>query len=247
MGPRPDKRQTAYADIFGRPAATHHQYPRPPPATNAMTYSQSYNGQNVQYNQQYEPGYDPQQQSLYGGHHPPSAFRQHQHPQQQTYPMYSQYQHLTPHDRRYPRSSASSSRSTGVIAPYPQEPVDPSLEALTRTGMTPAQAYQAQVYSNQPQHAPQVQSQASLRPLSSVSDNIAHVSSPELRIPQLDFEPTDGRLDLDFVGGSSQARAYRTNGTNSESHYCMYCWSHTDHLCNFRHIIFSGHACFDTK
>ena len=135
--------------------------------------------------------------------------------------MYSQYQYLSPQDRRYPHSSASSSRSTGVIAPYPQEPPDPSLEALTRSGMTPAQAYQAQVYSNRPPHAPAVQSQLSHRPSSSSPENKFPISSPDPKIPQLDFQPTGGRLDIEFGDNSQLDQNKRMNG-NAGEHTCFF-------------------------
>ena len=86
----------------------------------------------------------------------------------------------------------SVGRSPGVIAPTPEEPVDPSLEALTKQGLTPAQAYQAQIYMK----TPMGQSHSKLE------------SRPEDRrsapngLPQipLDLLPDDGKLDIDFLG-----------------------------------------------
>ncbi|KAJ3865844.1 CNH domain-containing protein [Lentinula novae-zelandiae] len=55
--------------------------------------------------------------------------------------------------------SPSLTNGPGIIAPKPEEPPDPSLEALTKSGLTPAQAYQAQIYRNStPSSLPAVES-----------------------------------------------------------------------------------------
>lgn len=70
----------------------------------------------------------------------------------------------------------------GVIVPLPEEPPDPNLDALTRSGLTPAQAYQAQVYLNGPQRY-----QPSPMPPSRTPD------PPRLGIPV-----DSSRLNVDF-------------------------------------------------
>ncbi|KIY71876.1 CNH-domain-containing protein [Cylindrobasidium torrendii FP15055 ss-10] len=83
--------------------------------------------------------------------------------------------------------SINSSGTMGIIATPPRERPDPSLEAWTDKGMTPAQAYQAQVYLNGPQPT---------SPTPSLS------RSPELpRLPQLASE--NGRLNIDFTSSGS--------------------------------------------
>lgn len=69
--------------------------------------------------------------------------------------------------------------------PTPEEPPDPSLEALTSQGLTPAQAYQAQVYMKNPV------------PQAGPGDRR---SAPN-GFPQipLELESNDGRLGLDFL------------------------------------------------
>ncbi|KAI5120261.1 hypothetical protein M0805_004597 [Coniferiporia weirii] len=243
LGAPPDKRNAAYESIFGRPSATHHQYPRPPPPASAA-YAQGYQqldyaNQNYYYQQQqYDPRYDAQvaytqavqQQYAQQQYAPPSAYRQQpyyvqqqvqqqqhqqlQQPQQQYYMANSQpaYNRLAPSEH-YAQSTASSSRSVGVIAPQPplQEPVDPKIEALIRTGMTPAQAYQAQVYSENPSAQQAVSQQRTSgapgvtpgRPVSTgPPEGRAHPRGARESLghkpPLLGFEPPDTRLNLDF-------------------------------------------------
>ncbi|EJF59044.1 CNH-domain-containing protein [Dichomitus squalens LYAD-421 SS1] len=173
MGPRrPDKRNAAYESIFGRPSTQHHQLtPGPPPPAQFQQQfpQQQPSSQPYPYYPQYSSQLDrrtstasfrPYQQQQV----PPNTFRQSYYPnsspsppnpvsQQQGYqpPAYSQHQYGYAGSLA-PPSIASRARSIGsapgVIAPLPEEPPDPALEALTRSGLTPAQAYQAQVYMN---------------------------------------------------------------------------------------------------
>lgn len=246
-----DKRNAAYESIFGRPSAAHHQYPRPPPSTS--TYAQyqqqtEYGVQSYYYQQQYDPRYDAYAQAAQQQYaqqaYAPSAYRQqpyysaqyaqqYQQPQQTQYAAYNQASnaHLMPQDQ-YAMSSGSSSRSTGVIAPQPQpqEPVDAGTEAYLRQGLTPAQAYQAQVYSSDhsgqpaPQRHPSVAAAIqSGRTTSVTSENKPQHGGHELagpQPPQLGIDPPDARLDLDFLGdrsGNGRPGGEERNGQYSDN------------------------------
>ncbi|KAI0738597.1 CNH-domain-containing protein [Daedaleopsis nitida] len=154
---------------------------------------------------------------------PPAGYQPQQYPRQHVYA-----------GSLAPPSVVSRARSVGnspgVIAPLPEEPPDPSLEALQHTGLTPAQAYQAQVYRNsttmgqqqswqqqqQPQHN---QPEPALRasPTPSAPAPALHTSGPRGPRPQsaqtmpavleealprisMHIETDDGRLGLDFSG-----------------------------------------------
>ncbi|KAJ3852453.1 CNH domain-containing protein [Lentinula lateritia] len=156
MGPRqppaPDKRNAAYESIFGRPSASHHH--QSPVPTQPQNYQQNAVDRRTSF-QQY--------------HHSPSLY---------TNPTYNSsnippnaYPRYTPSSYNYTpslappsvsiraRSIHSSTNGPGIIAPKPEEPPDPSLEALTKSGLTPAQAYQAQIYRNStPSSLPAVES-----------------------------------------------------------------------------------------
>lgn len=233
-GGPPDKRSAAYESIFGRPSASHHQYTRAPPsASNYAPFQQTvdYGAPNYYYaQQQYDPRYDAyaqaaQQQQYAQQAYASSAYRQQayydaqyaQHVQQQqaSQAQYSygptSYTNLTAQDQ-YERSIGSSSHSTGVIVPqpHPQESVDPGTEVYMRQGMTPAQAYQAKVYSNGTTSQRNSQEHPSVTTSARASRTISTVSEAKLqdgsreslgqRVPQLGFEPPDSRLDLDFLG-----------------------------------------------
>lgn len=256
-GTSADKRSAAYESIFGRPSAAHHQYPRPPPSASpnyAQGYQQppqlDYASQPQAYyypqpqQQPYDARYD--QQSMYSQQqyaqqqaYAPSSYRQQpyhvqqvQHQQQYTPLSNPQYSHLAPPDR-YARSLASSSRSTGVIVPQPpiQEAVDPSIEDLVRKGMTPAQAYQAHVYQNNQNLAPD-NVPAGLQPSRSTNAahpesraqrgggsaaNVAAGDSSTVQAPVLGFEPSDGRLDLDFSVAGLSLGDGKASGSNDVS------------------------------
>lgn len=87
--------------------------------------------------------------------------------------------------------------------PTPEEPPDPSLEALTQAGLTPAQAYQAQIYMKSPmgQSQSKLESRASER----------HSAPNGLPQIPLDLQPDDGKLGLDFLGDAL--------GTASDAHH----------------------------
>lgn len=86
------------------------------------------------------------------------------------------------------RSVHSGHQPMGVISAQPYEPPDPSLDPWTNAGLTPAQAYQAQVYLNAPQHM-----QSSPGPS----------RSPDP--PRLGLPADSGRLNIDFANLSGSA------------------------------------------
>lgn len=86
-----------------------------------------------------------------------------------------------------------------MIAPPPEEPPDLSLEALTRAGLTPAQAYQAQVYANGPKGG---QQQSPTR----------HPQMPVLGV----IETDDGRLGIEFVTEAGTPSDMGTEESNGE-------------------------------
>ncbi|PBK72403.1 CNH-domain-containing protein [Armillaria solidipes] len=135
MDGAPDKRHAAYQSIFGRP--THHQPPPPP---------------------QYYPQYQDRRTSYVSYQQPPPPLPNAQYIYRQPPPMQYGYPYAPSGSSLAPptsitraRSVASNPNGMGVIVPLPEEPPDPNLDALTRSGLTPAQAYQAQVYLNGPQ------------------------------------------------------------------------------------------------
>ncbi|KIK61684.1 hypothetical protein GYMLUDRAFT_73193 [Collybiopsis luxurians FD-317 M1] len=172
MGPRqppgPDKRNAAYESIFGRPSASHHhQTPSPTmqapyPSTQQPNYY--YAQQQPQYYQQnadrrtsfqQQSHYSPSFYTNSSYNIPPNAYQRYNPPPYNNYPASL----APPSVSARARSIHSSTHSQGIIAPKPEEPPDPSLEALTKSGLTPAQAYQAQVYRNtMPNSLPPVES-----------------------------------------------------------------------------------------
>lgn len=165
-GPRqPDKRNEAYESIFGRPSTTHHHTAPNPyhaqPAQNAP-YPPPVNQFSPPYNY-YPPPID-RRTSHPSGIVPQPAPYYPQHPTYSQSPasqlhlsVSSHYQHPhhlphrpytlaapTPHARA--PSVLSAPITSATISPKPEDPPDAALEALTRSGLTPAQAYQVQVY-----------------------------------------------------------------------------------------------------
>lgn len=103
----------------------------------------------------------------------------------------------------------SSSHNVGIISPLPEEPPDPGLEALTTTGLTPAQAYQAQVYLNSPAGPQGDRSQypppADRNSHPQVQQNGGPSRAPDAPIIGLAFDQDDGRLGLDFGGDNNSS------------------------------------------
>ncbi|KAI0773286.1 CNH domain-containing protein [Trametes elegans] len=276
MGPRkPDKRNAAYESIFGRPSATHHNqqlpgqftpapqpYQYPPPAGQAAPYYPQYNPQvdrrtsvssfrppPSQYSQQTAP-------STLGGqsYYPPNPQATQAVPPPAYPPPYaqSQRQQLGYARSLAPPSIVSRARSVGnspgVIAPLPEEPPDAGLEELTRAGLTPAQAYQAQVYMNSPMghqasrpppavsaHYPTPGSPTAApshgprgpRPLSTQSTQSNQSLPAGLPRIGVNIETDDGKLGLDFSsngdgnggGGSTPPSEPGTEEDSSELPY----------------------------
>ncbi|KAG1822209.1 CNH-domain-containing protein [Suillus variegatus] len=226
-GPRqPDKRNEAYESIFGRPSASHHQAGQYPgqPVAQQLQYAQSVHGMpvhGVQYHNQPYPAHyhhdrrtsHSQRQNYYPNHlpqhpqqHLQSPYRQsypHTAASQQQLPAHHHAQHTRPYTLAPPvihgraRSVVSSPHAAGIISPLPDDPPDESLEALTRAGLTPAQAYQAQVYRNSPTNQQQPNEQANSTREPSLNGNHHRVSNdvPLLGV-NLDLEDT--RFNIDF-------------------------------------------------
>lgn len=201
-GPRqPDKRNEAYESIFGRPSTAHHQaaagpYYGQPPHTNGPYHPPPLN--------QFSPPYNYYPQAIdRRTSHPsalgpqPTAYYQHptysQSPASQPHlPVSHHYQrphHLLhhPHTLAPPTHHArapsvvSAPITSAIIPPKPEDPPDATLEALTNSGLTPAQAYQAQVYRTNP--PPQN----------------GTPSCPSDDVPRLGLiDPDIGRLNIDF-------------------------------------------------
>ena len=221
LGPRqPDKRNAAYESIFGRPSASHHQLNSHPGHFPQYQQGSPPNGQQYAYYAQQYPNYVdrrtsgssraqsinyPQQPPA-----PPSTYRQSYLPPPQGYPPhqpppanYSQSTSLAaPSIISRARSLASS---PGVIAPPPEEPPDASLEALTRAGLTPAQAYQAQVYANGPMGGQQQPPSRQLQP-----------APHDVPVLGVNIETDDGRLGIDFVTEAATPSDLGTEESNGE-------------------------------
>ncbi|KAH9832563.1 CNH-domain-containing protein [Rhodofomes roseus] len=222
LGPRqPDKRHAAYESIFGRPGVTHHQpnnsHPGQYPPLQQSPLSNGH--QHAYYPQQYGAQVD---RRTSGSSHvqsinyplqpqapPPSTYRQSLLPPPQGYPPYqhppANYSHSSslaaPSIISRARSIASS---PGVIAPPPEEPPDSSLEAYTRAGLTPAQAYQAQVYMNGPMNYQQSPSY------------LPQPASLDVPLLGVNIETDDGRLGIDFVTEAATPSDPGTEDSNGE-------------------------------
>lgn len=173
LGPRqpPDKRNAAYESIFGRPGGMHHQS-TPPLPTNHVQYQSPHVG-NGSTSQQFPQRHPHQQQYTPPQQDRPSSFTDYGHPALHTsYPSQPQALNRTsiqsnlsqyPYpNAQYPyQTTQQASLSPPQIinrarsmnsVPYSSQPVqqvqepDPSPERYARAGLTPAQAYQQQVY-----------------------------------------------------------------------------------------------------
>lgn len=190
LGPRqppPDKRHAAYESIFGRPGPSHQQppYPQYPPQDRT-----SYNS----FTQQQPP-----RQSYYPPPHPPYA------PQHQGFAPSLAPPHNPALARA--RSIASNNTSSDYI---PND--SPNHSPAPHPGLTAAQAYQAQVFMNVPNHnnPPQWNSQRvspvpSVRHLQRPRSNLngGSVSSNDFPHLGIGLEHDDGRSGLDFVAANT--------------------------------------------
>ena len=229
LGPRqpPDKRNAAYESIFGRPGGMHHPSTLPP-QTNYGQYQNSYVGngsasQQPPQRQPHQQPYNPPQQDR------PPSFTDYGHPALHTsYPSQPQRSHRTsvqsnqsqyPHQNaQYPyqnnyQASLSPPQTIGRArsmnsVPYSSQPIhqvqetDPSLEIHTRGGLTPAQAYQQQVYmAGGRQPSTTNPNRRSYHPShNSISGTSAHSQNGTLPdIPKVNLDlGADGNLGLNF-------------------------------------------------
>ena len=239
VGPRqpPDKRNAAYESIFGRPGGMHHPSTLPPQA-NYGQYQNSHAG-NGSTSQQFTQRYPYQQQYYPPQPDRPPSFTDYGHPALNTsYPSQPQGLHRTStqsNQPQYPYQNAQylhqNSQQSSLLppqainrarsmnsVPYSSQPIhqaqetDPSLEKYTRAGLTPAQAYQRQVYmagGHQPASAnPNRRSYHSSH--NSISGTSAHPQNgtiPDIPKVNLDLS-ADGDLGLNFnIEGASPLTA----------------------------------------
>ncbi|KAG9052240.1 RHO1 GDP-GTP exchange protein 2, partial [Serendipita sp. 407] len=178
-----DERSQAFQSIFGRPSPAHHQpqaQPRPVPVNTSQYYQNHYPSPGMQ------PRYLPPQQQQY----PPSQYARSVRGPEQPYG----YQYGPPHSN-YPPPSVTN--SSGTIASPPPPAPDPSLDFLTSQGLTPAQAYQAQVFAaNQQRMGLPSGAYPPIKPHTGPS-KIPNEGYPS-RVDSLSFQPDGGRLSLDF-------------------------------------------------
>jgi RHO1 GDP-GTP exchange protein 1/2 len=211
-----NKRTAAYENIFGRPSAQHHRPPSTSPSLVQYSPSQVHRSPqlNGQHHYQYQSAYQQHPYPLQDtrrSHTPSVSSSLHtssypqQYPNPQPYAQSPYRNQLAPPQDRPPAGSVVSAQ--GVIIPQPEQPPDASLEALTRQGLTPAQAYQAQVYLSSPagqQSNWNPYRAASPTPTPSTSPANAHSQHTEAdpSLPRIDGD--DGVLSIDFEGDSSQ-------------------------------------------
>ncbi|KAI6149870.1 CNH-domain-containing protein [Pisolithus tinctorius] len=211
-GPRhpPDKRHEAYESIFGRPSTSHHllpqqgQYYHPPhpsvyhqpgyqPADKRTSHAASIRSQQSYYSQ-------PRQSQQY--QHPSYH---HHHPQ---YPPQHPGHALVPPSThgRAPSVVSSPHNAAGIIAPRPDDPPDPGLDALTRAGLTPAQAYRAQVNLTSNSTLP-----LTMTPRNGAPHGVSANDIPRIGVH---LEEEIGRISLDF--GSQDPHDRSSNEAYSE-------------------------------
>ncbi|KAJ3507393.1 hypothetical protein NLJ89_g6330 [Agrocybe chaxingu] len=218
MGPRqppPDKRHAAYESIFGRPTATHQQQ-QPFPPNNYPQYLPP--GPSYQYPQQFHA--NTERRTSYGtlpnsGYAPnlyptppsqglPPNMRQSYYPPPQ--PSYNPHTSYPPYVPSY----------QGYSDYYGGQPINDQqpnggYDASRYPGLTPAQAYQAQVYGGSNPHSqpagprdypPRVSPVPSDRPPKHNGAPSQLQDPPRLGIS---LEHDDGRLGIDFVSNSTSS------------------------------------------
>ncbi|KIJ55760.1 hypothetical protein M422DRAFT_220565 [Sphaerobolus stellatus SS14] len=204
-----NKRTAAYENIFGRPSTQHHQPQPPAPPNLQYPQSQPYRPPTVQPQQQYYPYHQQYQQQHYYARYQdprrsyaPSVSSQHtqQYPGQ---PQPYRNQLAPPLEGRLLAGSVASVQ--GIITPQPEPPLDPGLEALTRQGLTPAQAYQAQVYQNEQAPPPGWNPYNNGSPLSPPNSGtpVNNVQT-HYREPLPALETDTGSLGINFPGDDGQ-------------------------------------------
>ncbi|KAI0042292.1 CNH-domain-containing protein [Auriscalpium vulgare] len=217
LGPRqPDKRHEAYESIFGRPSPVHHQNPSPVNYASSQYLYPQQHSQNQQFSQysdrrsSYAPSYA---SSTHQAHPAPAQSQFYAQPSQppnswaySSYPYRQQpYSHTTA-TTSHASSVASNPHTQGIIAAPPDLSPDTSLESFTRDGLTPAQAYQAQVYLSSPMGQQNVQPgrphEYDNGPPRYQNGASGH---PSNGVPRLgvNIDADNGRLGIDFAEGSS--------------------------------------------
>ncbi|KAL4061872.1 CNH-domain-containing protein [Scleroderma citrinum] len=221
-GPRqpPDKRNEAYESIFGRPSASHHQpshYAHPTaypyafnhPLPTAINHYQNTGDRRISYSSSLHSHYShlqqPQlRQSFSSQHH----YQPYHHPQHAHHPQ-TLAAPMSTHGRT-PSVVSSPHSVGGVIAPKPEDPPDSS---LARTGLTPAQAYQAQINLNSASLPPPSQNGRPRVPIDDVPSIGIHI------------EPDFGRLNINFA--SDDQTEDRSNESSSELPWAQHTPEHS--------------------
>lgn len=193
LGPRqppPDKRHAAYESIFGRPGV-------PPPT------------QPVYHRSSYVPN---PRQSYYPNPH--TSFPQYV-PQYQPYPSSSLQPPPNPALARA-RSVNSNSPDYSPAPPPPPPPISDHVHAYP--GLTPAQAYQAQIYNNSPSHSHSPAPAYGPRPSPAPSNRTSNVPGLPAELPRIgiSLEHDDGRLGLDFSASSTTGADVDSEDSSSE-------------------------------
>lgn len=164
----------------------------------------------------------PAQQSTFRQSYVSTASQQPPPSQQQQYPIYQQSLYggspaslAAPSVHSRAKSLAGAPYVAGAIPPPADEPPDASLEALTRSGLTPAQAYQAQVYLNSPAgqqsgwNGQGAVPPAALRPMSLPTNGgqrqLMTQSAIDVPTLGLNLDADDGRLGIDFGSQSDRS------------------------------------------
>ena len=207
LGPRqppPDKRHAAYESIFGRPGPSHQQQPYP----------------------QYPPQ---DRRTSY------NSFTQQQPPHQPYYPP--PYPPYVPQQQGFlpPPHNPSLARARSVVSNTDYVPNDsPNHSPAPYPGLTAAQAYQAQVFMNGPNHnnPPQWNSQRV-----SPAPSVQHLQRPRSNLnggsvsPNdfgISLEHDDGRLGLDFTAANASTSHDLPTDDSSELP-----WARSDSSCAF--------------
>ncbi|KAF8493205.1 CNH-domain-containing protein [Russula emetica] len=226
LGPRqPDKRNTAYESIFGRPSVSHHisgpsappppgyspgQYPYP---SNQQLYSpNSHDLSNSPYSSH---SYLPQASNPRQSYYAPSP------PQNQSwsYPNYSYLQPQYPSTQPTPTPHTNNALTQPIYPLLPDDTPDSNLESLHHQGHPPTHAYQPQTYPNNtiahqqaewgphsPPHPLQPQPQQAAYEYDqglhyqNGSPSRSHPNIPHLG---LSIDADNGRLGIDFAEESS--------------------------------------------
>ncbi|KAF8892134.1 CNH domain-containing protein [Infundibulicybe gibba] len=207
LGPRqPDKRHAAYESIFGRPGVAPHQtlppsnYPQSPPLQHVQQYP-------YQQHQQYQGDTDRRTSynSLPPSIHSPHGYQPQGPPNTYRQSILGYPNNLAPPNSTLSRarSIASNPSSVDVNTSQPDGRPSSNTEVVSQQGLTPAQAYQAQVYLNSPAGPQHKRSPGPDRTSYQQPQNGG--PSRQSDVPKLGvaLQQDDGRLNLDFGGSNS--------------------------------------------